>query len=67
MSWLWRRKPPSDKDTGGREARKRAEEALREARQRHARQEALRRWFRVDADKNHYGRNVESIFRGGKP
>ena len=65
MIWPWKRKPPGD--TGGREARERAEDALRDVRNRRAEQEGLRRWFRVDAAENHYGRDVESLFRGGRP
>lgn len=74
MFWRRQDKAPTPKrrrevppaDTGGREARERAEAALREARERRAQQEPLRRWFVVEASENGYGRNVEHIFRGGK-
>jgi len=65
VTWPWKRKPPGD--TGGQAARERAEEALEDVRRRRAEQETIRRWFRVDAAENHYGRDVESLFKGGKP
>ena len=64
MRWFGcKRKPPGD--TGGQAARERAEDALVEVRRRRAAQEELRRWFRVDAAKNHYGGDVYNIFKGG--
>lgn len=65
MRWPFGRKRKAPGDTGGREARERAEEALAEVRRRRATQEELRRWFRVDAAENHYGRDVQTIFKGG--
>lgn len=69
MKWPWRQYPEPDVegDTGGREARERAEEALREVRMRRAQQAGMRLWFRQDAAENHYGKDVETVFRGGKP
>ena len=68
MRWPWKRYPEPDgqSDTGGREARERAERALRDVRQRRAEQEGMRRWFRVDAAENHYGQGAEQLFLGRK-
>jgi hypothetical protein len=53
-------------DTGGTEARERAEEALTEMRQRHERDRPLMAWLRQDYERNHYSQDVERLFRGGQ-
>lgn len=54
-------------DTGGEAARKQAETALEEMRERHKRDEPIMAWLRADFEKNHYFQAVESLFRGGRP
>ena len=61
-----KRREPPPADTGGHDARVRAEAALEETRQRRAAQEPKRLWFLNDAQENHYGRDVTELFRGGK-
>lgn len=66
MRWPWKRyeEPKVDADTGGKEARERAEKALEDVRSRRAEQEGMRRFFRVDAGRNHYGEGAERLFLG---
>lgn len=52
-------------DTGGEAARKRAESALEEMRERHKRDEPMIRWLRADFERNHYAQAVERLFQGG--
>ena len=54
-------------DTGGTEARVRAEAALLEMRKRHERDRPLMAWLRQDYERNHYSQAVERLFRGGRP
>ena len=65
MRWPWQKHRPQG-DTGGKAARERAEAALDDVRARSYERERFRRWFLVEAEANHYGEHVQSIFRGGK-
>lgn len=71
MTWKWpwkRRKTytPPPVDTGGREARERAEEALVDVRERGRKVVALRTILVSDRTENHYGQQVIELFRGGR-
>ena len=57
-----RESPPAD--TGGRDARLRAEEALREAQERRKQQQPIKDWFLADAQANHYGEHIAGIWGG---
>jgi len=54
-------------DNEARAARERAEQALRDVRERRAASEALGRWFRGDALENHYARDLQDLLLGRKP
>lgn len=58
--------PKVDADTGGKEARVRAEEALADVRQRRQRVTALRTILVRDLAENHYGDRCKELFRGGR-
>lgn len=71
MTWQWpwkRRKVHSSPpvDTGGKEARERAEEALADVRERRHKVVALRTILVRDMTENHYGDRVYELFRGGR-
>lgn len=69
MKWPWHREPEIDSphpvDTGGKEARERAEEALADVRNRRPAVTAMRLFFVRDLQQNHYGEHVIELFRGG--
>jgi hypothetical protein len=54
-------------ETGGEAARKRAESALEEMRERHERDLPLMTWLRQDYERNHYAQAVERLFGGHRP
>lgn len=65
---FWRRRDPDvPDDTGGKQARERAEKALEDVRHLREEQAPLRRFFRVDASENHYGQGATQLFLGRKP
>lgn len=58
---------PPRRDLGpleGEKARRKAEDALYEVRERAARQQALRHWFRAQYEVNGYGHDVDTIWEG---
>lgn len=70
MKWPWNRlaraadKPEGD--TGGKDARKRAEEALKDVRHRKQQTEPLRRFFREQKLANHFRQDVDRIWEGSR-
>ena len=62
MRWPWTR-PRPERDRPNPDKARRDLERLREQRQD---VERLLHVFRVDRAENHYGANVERLFRGGK-
>jgi hypothetical protein len=68
VKWPWKREikvKHMPAETGGREARERAEEALRDVRERRSRVLAIRTVLLRDLEQNHYRDSVAQLFRGG--
>ena len=64
---LWRKRQPPSIEHGpmeGARARRAAEKALREGRERRERQQTLRRWLQAQYEVNGYGRDVDAIWGG---
>lgn len=64
MKWRRLKNLPDSGPLEGQEARKQAERALAEVRERRRHHAAMREWFREQYEENHFGADIDAIFLG---